>query len=291
MDELLDPLRSQGRWDSHGHFTLDSQQALQKMGRFALPDPRRYVLNLVSWAVASGAGKIAVKIGSGRLELEHDGAGPTRDDLRDLFAGFGSGSLALQELAIGLAAAATLPGARLSVEGTLTRLTLSAGTLKVEPWEGRRSRLVVEEKTGWRWPRTSAESELLERYCRHGEADLEVNGRLVSEELPVPLLSRAIMLQGEPVLRLDRGGSDIWPCDGGFTAFVGQASVPLLETPVLMVVRGVIFEEAPLPGLVAFVSAPGLAKDLSQSQLVHNALFGQVRQRLEEMAEELLTLE
>jgi hypothetical protein len=69
---LLEELRQAGRLDSRGLFTLDRAKARQKMARFQLTDPRRYVLELVEAAVVLGSEALDLELG-GTLEVRFGG--------------------------------------------------------------------------------------------------------------------------------------------------------------------------------------------------------------------------
>ena len=60
LDSLLGEMATSGSADSQGAFTISWTRAKEQLAQFALPEPRRYVLNLVASAVASGATFIEV---------------------------------------------------------------------------------------------------------------------------------------------------------------------------------------------------------------------------------------
>jgi hypothetical protein len=63
MDSFIHSEVGQTSLDSHGHFTLNTRQAIEKMVLFQLPDPNYWALKLVQAAVASGASQISFSPG------------------------------------------------------------------------------------------------------------------------------------------------------------------------------------------------------------------------------------
>ncbi len=111
LDELIDELRGEGVVDSKGRFTLDPERAREKMRRFQLADPRRYVLELVQAAQLRGASTIDFRIDADDMVMCFDGRPFRADELENLYAsifadGDGSDDLrALRQLALGINAA------------------------------------------------------------------------------------------------------------------------------------------------------------------------------------------
>lgn len=270
LDRLLGAVRHEGALESEGRFTLDPARALELMSRYALPEPRRYVLNLVSWAAAAGASRCVVRTSKGKLVFEHDGLAPDYDQLRLLYADFGGGDLALQELAIGLHAARGL-GTRI-VEGQAARLI--DGVASHGDCCG--ARFELREQGGW--------------FSRHRELEIlaeetlfpmTLNKTELDGTLELPHLARAVWLRGPGTLRLRNLPSQLEERSGSVEALVGIPSVPLLDAPTLGIVRGVRLELPPLPGCFGVVSLPRGGKDLSQSRWVCDP---EVLRLLEELA-------
>ena len=69
IEQALQALRSDGRWESTGHFQIDMRLALEKMGRFGWPDPRFLVLKVIQGMVGLGCTEIDVQQNSARLVL------------------------------------------------------------------------------------------------------------------------------------------------------------------------------------------------------------------------------
>lgn len=90
-----------------GSFTVDRARALEKLMRFALPDPAWGVLSLVRFAVASKASFIKVeRAARGELTVRFDGTPPAREQLEGpydaLFARAGKAEPRGRDLAVGL---------------------------------------------------------------------------------------------------------------------------------------------------------------------------------------------
>lgn len=261
LDRLLGDVRQEGALDSEGRFTLDPVRALELMSRFALPYARRYILNLVSWAAASGATYCVVETSPGRLVLYHDGTPPTLSELENLYTDFGGASIALRELAIGVYAASGLKPLELSVEGAGVRMLNG----KAAPAERERARFELRESGGWF--SKHQEIAILRDYALF---PIRVNKSELDSALELPQLTRAVWMQGpaEGRLRLRNLPAELATREGPFDALVGLPIVPLLSAPIVTVVRGVRFEIAPVPGVFAVAGLPHAVKDLSQSRLV-----------------------
>ena len=296
MDHLESSLRREGAWDSSGAFTLDNARALEKMSRFALSDPRRYVLNLVSWGVASQATRLDFTIGPGRLELVHDGTAPDPAQLRDLFANFAGQGLACQELAIAAQAASLLPGSTISIHTAQAGLRFTASLFEFHQQPSAQPNI----KFSWHQPgqthqwfnkvlgRSLPEESWLKSLACFADIPIRINGHLINEAIPLPQWRAGVLVgPGPKSLLFDaRQESRLLrqPSHDDLSLFLAQGSVPLLATPCLYLVRGVRFElptfETNGESLVVVVHAPSLRKDLSQSQLVMDAHIQAIQARL-----------
>lgn len=102
----------QGEFDSPGRFTMDPARARELLREYALPNPRHYVLNLVSFLIGMGARVVNVEAQSDRLEIRGEGLVLARELLANPLEGLFSGRdhPALRELALGLNAALGVAG-------------------------------------------------------------------------------------------------------------------------------------------------------------------------------------
>ena len=71
---------------SQGHFQLDSRRAMEKLAKYQLEDPHRYVLELIAAAISAGSTRIDVRNDSDDLEIGWDGLHPSEEELEDLFS-------------------------------------------------------------------------------------------------------------------------------------------------------------------------------------------------------------
>ncbi len=107
LAEYLRSMATEGSVNSSGVFTIDVRAALPKLEKFQLPRPHFGILKVIQSAVASGATLVETNFGSSGITIEHDGAPPTAEELRELF-GFllssnrASSDRALRDLAVGV---------------------------------------------------------------------------------------------------------------------------------------------------------------------------------------------
>lgn len=97
----------QGHLDSHGRFTMDPVRARELLRQYVLPNPRHYVLCLVSFMVGMGARSVEVQAFPDRLEVRGAGLVLPRELLANPLEGLFSGrdQPILRELALGMNAA------------------------------------------------------------------------------------------------------------------------------------------------------------------------------------------
>lgn len=119
-DDLISALCAGGRVDSHGSFTLDREQAREKLRAFQVAEPHRYVLHIVALAVLRGATALDFEIDSDDLWARFDGAPLSAQDFEDLYgASFAESpddvERARQQLALAIHAALALEPRRVSI--------------------------------------------------------------------------------------------------------------------------------------------------------------------------------
>jgi hypothetical protein len=86
VSELLAELAAAGRVEAHGAFTIDSEQAREKLRHYQLADPHRYVLLLVEAAILLGADKLEFEIDSDDVHLRFAGAVLEHAQLENIYA-------------------------------------------------------------------------------------------------------------------------------------------------------------------------------------------------------------
>lgn len=310
-DDLLQPWRNEGRWDSQGSFTLDPARALEKLRSFSLAEPRRYILGLVSWAVAAGASSFDVSVRAGRLEVVAPGLLLSSKELGELLGERSLteeetpslSSLARRELAVATITASGLPRATVTVGGDGARLVCGPGSgFRLEPDPGRQACWRLEERWSLRsWMgRTLGEETLevpiLRQACAYADIPITVNGSPVYRPLQLPRIGKAVHLVGPAALPVEPeqlAGNDVQsrPSPGLFSALVVASTTPILSTPALYIVRGVSFDMPPVEvygtNFAVVVNAPQLRKDLSGRGLVEDAQCESIRQEVARVAQQL----
>lgn len=83
--DLFDELRTAGKLDSSGKFTLAGEKALDKLRRFQLKDPSHYLLFALRAAVAGGASRLWIQHSTTRIRIGAPGWHPPEGE--DLLGG------------------------------------------------------------------------------------------------------------------------------------------------------------------------------------------------------------
>jgi len=310
---MLDELRKEGQETRRGGFTLDREKAREKMSSFSLADPRRYVLELVQAAVlmqgeavrrqvaAAGAegGWLAVDAAPIRFDIDSDdlhlrfGGEPfTVEDFDLIYASLFSGgddrrSRARRQLALGLNAALALNPRYVRVvsgdaDGSAV-LEMRPGKpdfyeAREEPVEGTHVHVKSRFRPGLvvqffrNVAGTLPEERLLEQRCKHSWYPVDLEGRLLAQGLDLP----------------DAPGHAAIPGDGDLLGLVGF--VPGSESPgTLHLFKDGVFvtshQRARLPrGSVAAVDAEFLRKDVSQANIVQDAAYLELVERVRRAA-------
>lgn len=328
MERLFSELRSEGRLDSQGHFTLDVAKALEKMGQFQLQDPRLYVLNLVAASVANGARFLRLESNQEGFGLECDGAGYTFEQLSEIFSSnFVQNDLArrsLQELAIGLFGTRKLAVKQMALESwngsTGARMTILDGKLEIaklatHPFEDQplATRLTLREKTTLldaaygllgkvRKARpVTQETDYIQQFCCYSPVHISLNGEPVSQPVPAGAAAVALEYIGPGGRRFELAGAlsekVVETREGPHAAILILESRRLPGDPLTVVVNGVNFIETEnkpaYSNARVVIEADHLRKDLSQSRLLRNQAFEEVLEwvnlQLDWLAAEMLS--
>lgn len=169
----------QGEFDSQGRFTMDPARARELLRDYALPNPRHYVLCLVSFLIGMGAFKVHVRVQNDSLEIRGEDVVLPRELLANPLEGLfsGRGHPALRELALGVNAAL----------GVAPRVTLRSGGL-----EGRyAAEFTLAESDGEETVfgiecRPAGELEALDGAFTYSQAEVWLQGRRLSTPLLAP---------------------------------------------------------------------------------------------------------
>lgn len=274
---LIERLRGEGgRLDSRGSFTLDVKKAREKMARFQLTDPRRYILELVQAGVALGADAIHVTTGSD-VEVRFGGAPLPEDGLRRLddfllSAPQAPEEYALRAVAMALAALGALQVRRVVVESAggfqLARTAEGETHGTVPPGT---NRILVEGANGWSLVLATPEEKLLDEETVWSPVPVRVNGRAT--------LRPALATLGEP-LREERDGVR-------YLAGVGRAWE---HSAITLVSRGVVVgrRQLALPTPIqAVVWHDRLGRNASHSDVVEDARYDALLKSLKDLSERL----
>lgn len=273
---LIEKLREAGTLDSRGSFTLDRRKAREKMARFQLTDPRRYILELVEAAVALGAAEVDVTLDSA-VEVGFAGAPLPPDllaSLDDFLLSVPSQpeEYALRAVAMACAALGTLKVTRIRVEssaGAWLERTASGDSTGTGALSGNRIR--VEGALGWAGALGgTAEEKLLRAEALYSPVPVRVNGKDVRGALRLPRLGRERSEERDGV-RFRAAIAREW----------NDSSLTLVSRGVVASRREIVL---PAP-LVAVVWHDGLARNASHSDVVEDARYQALLRDLAELSE------
>lgn len=290
---LLASKRSGTEQVEQGRFRLDWKRALDKVKRFQLTDPHRYVLELVQGAVAGGATEITVQTDADDVIIAH-----RSDAVKDLvelehlfdFLFAKEGELtALKQLAIGVNAALALEPKFVHVDVGMRRLRLTSHQdlellpLSGEPVDG--VRVHVRERLSWRVVTRAvgdqtAEVRLMAAHCRFSPAAIIVNGAELERGLAAPV-----------VLAQPFGA-------GAMRGVLALPVKPLPRTEIQVCMNGVHIVttdfRAENPwladlGVIGAIDDPGLTRNASHTDVHSDARFSGLASTLAAAARTLLT--
>lgn len=186
LQNVLAELAGEGRHDSAGAFSLNWRKAREKLQKFQLTDPHRWVAHAVAAALAGGAEQVEVRTDSDDCVLTFSGEPFPAEQLEQLFAYLLSDlpddpTGRIRELALAMNSAAALQPARLQLRSYGTRLELKGTELQVGPLEVplAGNELALRERVSWRVvrqlvTRNKPETEILTRCCQ--QAPVRLNG-------------------------------------------------------------------------------------------------------------------
>ncbi len=276
---LLDTLRSEGKLDARGSFDLDPEEAREKLRKYQLTNPEKYILQFVQAAIVLGATKLNFQIDSDEVELYFDGESLAREHLEDLFVhAFGRTTdrrmQAAKHLALGVIAAEGVDPSIIEVETggdepICLRIAGQNETLEELEFEAERNRIYLKERarvehlkeflsrasifhTRWREPET------LEA-CRYASVPIHVNRDIIATGSDLkPRATRRVEVIDHPTER-------------GFLRYDATLRRPGSLT---LIQNGVIIEQTHIElgdfGFEAIVESDRLATNLSYTGFVRN---------------------
>ncbi|GMU55375.1 MAG: hypothetical protein AMXMBFR33_45210 [Candidatus Xenobia bacterium] len=321
LANLLENLRSEGTFQSHGSFTLDLVHAREKLKKFQLLDPYHYVLPLVSAVVLGGGSTLRCRVGPARFSMEFDGTPFTVEELEGMFSVLlvGSSPVAqrrVAELAVGINAALSLSPRQVSlvsvhpdqvVKATFTARKQQVETTpppeKAQPW----TRIEVQHagmRALWRKTQRDAPEVLaLHQRCRLANLELTVNDLSFPPQVgweSHSCLVASYLRAGEArkgcEITIGKLSSRVDPPRTDVTAGPYSAVVTLGgEAPqeLVFVHHGLIFRRPDLslgPGTRAAIWAPELRRNLSHTELVQDESFELIVEQLKLEIFRMLTL-
>ncbi len=183
---MNDRFRQGGHFVEAGGFSLDEARAREKLAKYQLADPRRYVLEFVKAAHLLGATGIDFKVSTSQVDIFFDAPLPEAFDLETLAsAAFRHRKTAtdegLRHLAIGHNAAGAL---RLRSFQALPETRDGAAGTAIYLRERLRPGHITAFIAGSR--AASPEEELLREYCTHAPARITLNGMLITRPFQMP---------------------------------------------------------------------------------------------------------
>ncbi|MEL6341610.1 MAG: hypothetical protein AAFV53_00660 [Myxococcota bacterium] len=271
-----------------GGFKLDRRRAMEKLARFQLEDPHRYVLELVAAAVCAGTAEIIVRNDSDDLELTWDGDHPTEKELDDLFdhifyRGDDRRQRMLQHLAQGLYGALGLSPRWIHLVRPGLWMDFT-DPLEVSRKPDDRTEGVfihVRERFSWKVVveairpfDVAYETKLLQQRAQLAPVPIIVNGSLINDEDPGPPPDR-------PWLAVE--GGKLWLSHGD----------PRAQEGVFLIQDGVIVQPFSLDNdlpvkLCGWVDQPSLRLNASRSAVIEDHDWRALMKRLEKHQATLL---
>jgi hypothetical protein len=277
--ELIEALASEGKLESRGSFTLDRDKAREKLQKFQLAEPERYVVLLAEAALMGGAERIDVKVDGDDLRMSFDGPTITRESLDGLWDAILSDTGSrpgLRQLALALNASMGLNPKFVQVmsanasqlhvlelrTGGQAVVSSEASTAVMHNFVHVRERLqfstfsdAIDARRGER-----REQVLLKEHCRYVSATVTLDGEQISEGFPNKVGGCTVHFSGE-----------------GFRGCVGLGLQPSFASEFVFCSHGLKivshrFDDMP-PGLVGVVNSTLLLRDVSQADVRRDEHF------------------
>ncbi|MCD4786172.1 MAG: hypothetical protein K8T10_20310 [Candidatus Eremiobacteraeota bacterium] len=299
--DILEEYKSEGEFDSVGHFTLDKKKAREKMKKYQLIYPHYYVLELVQAAVASGATNIEVYVDADDCIITFDGEPYSREDLDSMYSSLfvSQSDLRLEryrELAIGINSA-------LALNPKFIKLISGDGNNAVEfsvipPGEEivresdeiiNGTRIHVKDRISWRVAGKF--------FAKHFMTRLPPEGQIIKEKCifcRVPIILNKDMINPEKQIRLQDVYVQIDFQRDGLRGLLGIPRQTHRLLHLQFIKWGVTISKKTLPippGCLAtrgIVEANNLIKNASQSDLVENKSFKTTVKQILEVEDELI---
>jgi hypothetical protein len=292
LQGYLDTLSSQGQSVSEGVFTISPQEARRKLAEFQLHCPERFILLLVSSAVAGGASFITLRDTQTSLSISFDGATYTAVQFEGLYSDLFRGKAgAVAMLALGVAPlVGKVEVVSVTPEGTAVwRPGEQKDEVSSHSQTGSPLNMVEVQKPNspWSFLRTlrgyvgfGPEAKLVDKECEHSPVPITINEQLVSRpvQLGWPLLA---ILSGQG--KANHQAAIVWdPEPANFRCALAYGTGKLEA-----VVHGVSFPLNVDCGLYGVVWHDGLRTDVSYRELARDVAYDQLCRSLEKMGAEV----
>lgn len=316
LDTLLGDLKSAGKLDSAGRFTLDLEKARAKLAKYRLPSPSHFILSLLASAVAGKARSFEVRRKPGFCQVHYDGQVLNFEEAKDLFGnlllGDSGAGLRLRELAIALQGARSFDLLGFTVESwdgrAGVRLSLHQETMTVDqidgcPWPeahltGTRctvydnAPLLVKFRSFFTRDGGALEVTLLKRQGRYAATKVMVNARkLNSNKLGPWLVAAEIGSKSVQVAEMKVTAQKTlkFPPKTNWGGYLGFGEGP---GGWLLILNGLTFQVAPdpqnYPTSRAVVYVNDLEKDLSNNGILGNERFHKLQESVNKQLDRLV---
>jgi hypothetical protein len=181
LETFLADQAARGLFVDQGSFRVDSARAMEKLSRFALPDPDLWVVKLVQAAVVAGAPEIVFRLERRRVVVEfaNQAGWSAAQILTDLMEGRSGSDSGLRHLQAGLLAAAMGLSQEICWSSAGQQVRLSADGVRCEAVEPTPQFRVVTNRTlpgkkpgllttplRYLWHQTAGEYKALVERCR-----------------------------------------------------------------------------------------------------------------------------
>lgn len=298
IDHLLSDVRTGAKVVEEGNFRLDWTRALDKVKRFQLTDPHRYVLELAQCAIAGGATKIEVRTDSDDVVVSYDAPIHERAHLQQLFDYLFSQDrkfAALKQLALAVNSALALEPRFITVDSadgeSGHRLRLTSHTdAAIEPLADehmlRGTRVHVRDRLTWKilvefFRTRTAEGKHLAEGCALAPIPVLLDGKdVVRPFAPDALLHRtfASNTKREPIT-----GAVALPARAR-----ESAEIQFLMNGVRVVTHERSDSWLDKLGFVGYVDAANLSRNASHSDVHRDKAFNRAVEALIKAARDLL---
>lgn len=314
LTQFIDQLRSEGSVDSEGQFTLGFADARRKLTQYTLQDSDRYLLLLVSAAVALGARAIFIERDDFELRFQAEGVYLSTHQIRQGFESLlaQGGSSAALDLALGLNGAFMVDALEVEVESRHPEKmsfvwTLNEAKEDVRPLESLNDHkldLVIRFQKRSVFNRTRSwlrqagghsvvgrESTLVAKACEFSLVDLYLNGEPLVSGMRAPRAPVACLVEPE---RLE-GGKDRLAIrtrgePGERAAQLLRSRAPdwfgllsLAEGELSLIIHGVTYQVPQSFGVSGVVYCDRLERDLSREKIVENSTLEQLAREIDDV--------